>query len=283
MEGDWVKLHRKLLESAVFNDEWLLRLWVWCMLKARFCDLQTPETVIKAGSFMTGRFRAADELNVSPSKWYRGIHALAQLGMITLSACSERTIVTLCNWETYQSIPDVREQPMNSARATSGQQENNERTTSGQRPSTIEECKEGEEGEKKTPKAPKGAKVNEYCETFLRWWDTYPKKSGKELASRSWVKAGKRVRERTMCTSQEAADFLQRKCDEYAKARAGQDQQYTLNPSTWLNQGHYDDDPAVWRKQITIPLGDADPRGTMATAEAYLQEMNRQSQEALNA
>jgi hypothetical protein len=145
MAGDWIKLHRKLLDSAVFSDEWLLRLWVWCLLRAGYCDRMNGGKIVPAGSFVTGRFSAADELNVSPSRWYRGIHQLASLGMITLSASQERTIVSVCNWTTYQEETAVREQQVNRLRTASEQQVNNDRTTIEQQTDTSKEGKEGKE------------------------------------------------------------------------------------------------------------------------------------------
>jgi hypothetical protein len=152
--GDWIKLHRRLLESAVFNDEWLLRLWIWCLLRAGYCDRNIGGATIRAGSFVTGRFAASDELNVSPSRWYRGIHQLASLGMISLSASQERTIITVCKWDTYQSESDVHEQ-----------QVNNQRTASEQPADTSKEGQESKEGKKvkklggKPPKTPSGRKA----------------------------------------------------------------------------------------------------------------------------
>lgn len=124
MNGDWIKLHRKLLESAVFSDEWLLKLWIWCLLRAGYKQRQAGTTVIQAGSFATGRFAAADELGVSPSKWYRGINQLSALGMINVSTSRDRTVVSICNWTTYQSDSDVHEQQVNSERTASEQQVN---------------------------------------------------------------------------------------------------------------------------------------------------------------
>ena len=31
----WIKLHRQIVDSAVFQDEHLLRLWIWLLSKAR--------------------------------------------------------------------------------------------------------------------------------------------------------------------------------------------------------------------------------------------------------
>lgn len=33
MEG-WIKLHRKLISSNVFDNEKVLKVWIWCLMKA---------------------------------------------------------------------------------------------------------------------------------------------------------------------------------------------------------------------------------------------------------
>lgn len=265
MAGDWIRLHRKLLESAVFSDDWLLKLWVWCLLRASYCDRQIGGFTVPAGSFVTGRFAAADELNVSPSKWYRGIHQLASLGMISLSASQERTIVTVCNWATYQSESAVREQQPDSNRTASEQQVNNERTASEQQSDTREEGKEGKDN---TPKAPKGAS-NGYCQSFEEWWSAYPKKSGKEAAFKAWTKAGKQLKVKMVADAKDVAAFLLRLCQAYAAARADQDPQYTLNPKTWLDQGHWDDDQTTWK---AAPKAGAPLKQPTLSFEAVLAE-----------
>ena len=102
------------------------------------------------------------------------------------------------------------------------------------------------------PIAPQGArakKSNGYCSQFETWWTTYPKKSGKEAANKSWAKAGKRIKDRLVCSSDEAAAFLLHVASDYARERKTEDPQFNYNPATWLNQGHYYDDPATWTKQ----------------------------------
>lgn len=204
--GDWIKLHRKLLESAVFNDEWLLRLWIWCLLRAGYCDRTVAGTTIHAGSFVTGRFAASDELNVSPSRWYRGIHQLASLGMISLSASQERTTITICKWDTYQSDSDVREQQVNSQRTASEQRSDNERTPSEQQADTRKEGKEEEEFEEgkesgevspePPPRARKPRRISSTAADILNGLAIPPELNTQEGidATRQWLEHKDRIR-----------------------------------------------------------------------------------------
>lgn len=98
-----------------------------------------------------------------------------------------------------------------------------------------------------TPIVPKG--TNGYCKSFEEWWTAYPKKTGKDAAYKAWKKAGAKIKAAMVCTSDEAAAYLLKVAAEYAAARAGEDQQFTPHPATWLNRGCWNDDRATWKSQ----------------------------------
>jgi hypothetical protein len=135
----YVKLWRAFLDSEQMSDDWLCRLFVWCILRANFEPSKFKGMDLSPGQFVTGRISAASELKVSPSKWYRGIERLAEMGAIKVSANSNWTTLTLCNWQTYQSGDNKSEQPADSER-TAGD------TTSGQR--VIQRADTDKEGKK---------------------------------------------------------------------------------------------------------------------------------------
>lgn len=161
MAGGRVWLHREAMDHPVFADDWLWRLFCYCIMRAAFKDGKD-----KRGSFTTGRHIAAEVLGVSPSKFYRGIHKLQELGCITVEANSNWTTVTVCNYDTYQSWEceerTASEQQVNSKRTTSGQQVNNERTQ--YKNSIREEGKKGIE----TP-FPPGFDSLEFADAWAAW------------------------------------------------------------------------------------------------------------------
>ena len=129
MINDFVFLNRSLLDSRVFGDESLLRLWIWCILKANWKRGWFNDCEIKPGQFATGRSSAAGELNVSGSKWYRGMNRLAEFGMIKMEVVNKQfTVVSVVNWDKYQT-----------QRTSSGQAADKQRTSSEQAANTIEE------------------------------------------------------------------------------------------------------------------------------------------------
>lgn len=141
MAGDWIKLHRKALDSRVFSDDFLWRLWCWCLMKSNWKDGFYRGEKVQRGQFVTGRNAASEELGCSPSKWYRGMQKLEEFGQIKQQVNSKWTTVSICNFSTYQG-----EGP--ASRTADEQQVNSERTASEQQVNTIEEGKDIKEGKK---------------------------------------------------------------------------------------------------------------------------------------
>lgn len=82
MEG-WIKLHRKLLESMIFQNENILKIWVWCLLKASHSEKEIlvgrQIVSLKKGEFVTGRKKAAEELKINENTFYTNIKLLERL------------------------------------------------------------------------------------------------------------------------------------------------------------------------------------------------------------
>ena len=94
----------------------------------------------------------------------------------------------------------------------------------------------GENNTTRVPRSspPTGSDV--YAERFAEFWKAYPKKAGKEAARKAFMKV------------KPSADLLQRMLEAIKEQKAS-DQwkrgngQYIPNPATWLNGGHWDDEP----------------------------------------
>ena len=69
---------------------------------------------------------------------------------------------------------------------------------------------------------------------FEKFWLACPRRIGKEAARRAYEKARKTT------SDAELLEGIRR----YATSRAGQDEQFTVHPATWLNQGRWADEPA---------------------------------------
>lgn len=145
MNEGWVKLHRAVCESAVFEDAEILRLWIYILVNAAHKDHDTVYqgkiVHIKKGEFVTGRKILAREFKLSESKIYRMLTALAELGNIEIKSNNKYSVVTVVNWAKYQDDSEK----LNNKRTANEQQLNNKRTTNEQQMNTTEEWKEWKE------------------------------------------------------------------------------------------------------------------------------------------
>jgi hypothetical protein len=107
----------------------------------------------------------------------------------------------------------------------------------------IGEERKGKEGI--PPKVPQGGRA--YSKHFLGFWEAYPRKEGKQKAHRYWRTAVKQVCIEKGLEPQEAADFILEAANEFAGSVIGSGD-YCPHPSTWLNQGRYDDDRSEWNR-----------------------------------
>ena len=128
MEKGWIKLYRKLLDNPVFDNPNLLRVWLWCLLKAshehhqQMVGLQVVD--LEPGQFVTGRFKGANELGINPSTFYKYLKTLEKMEMISLKSNNKITIVTVENWRKYQ-VEDVETYQQSNNKITTTYQQNN--------------------------------------------------------------------------------------------------------------------------------------------------------------
>lgn len=98
----------------------------------------------------------------------------------------------------------------------------------------------------KSPKGDASTSTSPYTDAFLTWWTAYPRRVGKAAAFRAHQKAAKRVRDEHGISPAEAHTRILEAATAFAgtpKAKGD----FCPHPSTWLNQGRYDDDPATWQ------------------------------------
>jgi len=138
------KVDRSIIDHAVFAHPIALKIWIWCLAKASWKKRSVPLKIgkgeiivdINPGQFIFGRFKAEESLNIDGSAIYRWIQKFSskEWELIELEPNNQYTIVTICNWDKYQSVNDEDEQPTN-----------NQRTTVEQPTNTKKKVKKGKE------------------------------------------------------------------------------------------------------------------------------------------
>lgn len=214
MEG-WVKLHRKLLESPVFQNEKLLKVFVWCLLKASHTEhtelVGLQKVSLHPGQFIYGRHRAAEELKIKESTLYKYIMWLKDEEILNIQSNNKFSVVTVVNWDIYQI-----DEPKSSSKSS------NKVTT--------------EEQQRNTNKNYKNEKNNNTVLSFSEFWDLYDKKRGdKAKLEKKYAKI-----------SEEDRKKIKAHVKEYKLAQP--DKQFRKDPATYLNNRGWEDEIIYSRK-----------------------------------
>jgi hypothetical protein len=128
MDG-YFKLHRQIFDSWVFADDKALKIWIWIIGKARHkagniplkCGKGIITVNLKVGQFIFGRHKAEDALFLDGSLIYRKMQKMQDDKMIKIESNNQYSIVTVCNYEEYQTKETESEQLTNNQRTTDEQ------------------------------------------------------------------------------------------------------------------------------------------------------------------
>lgn len=113
MQG-WIKLHRKIVDSPIWEDPYYLKLWLYCLMKATHKDREViignQVIKLKPGEFITGRKSLSDDLNtgvkpklkLNDSTWWRYLNNLEKMQMLHIKKTNKFSIVSIVNWNEYQ-------------------------------------------------------------------------------------------------------------------------------------------------------------------------------------
>ena len=223
----WVKLWRKSLGSGLMQDLELWGFWCWCLLKASRKDHKQmvggQMIELKPGQFVFGRKKASQELNVSEKKIRTFLKKLEKLQNVAIKRTNKFSIISINNWDVYQSHKDEE-----------GQQKGQQGASKG--PARGHKQEEREEREEK--------KKKEYTVEFEKFWSKYPnKKCGKSTAFNAWKKQnGSRP------PAEDLISILENhKSSEQWQRDGGQ---YIPMATTWLNQKR-------WEAIMDVEVSDA--------------------------
>ena len=134
MEG-YVKLFRQITEWEWYCEPNTLRLFLHLLIKANHKDVKWNGMDIKRGQLFISTDTLSRQLNLT-NKQIRGAKdRLIRSGELTQFGASKGTMITICKYDSYQSIEE-----------TKGKREGKRRASGGQTKGNIQECKEGEEG-----------------------------------------------------------------------------------------------------------------------------------------
>jgi hypothetical protein len=250
MHRGWVKLWRKTVDSAVWANDDLFRLWIWCLLSANYRDgwVQVPgladPVLVQRGQLLTGRYALNMALypnqrktDPSPSTTWRWLQSLEKRQNLHIETNSRYSIVTIVNFDVYNEATDADAQP--------NEQPVNSRRTAGEQPvhtnkkDKKDKKEEKEEKKKISPSASDGGpSENSKPTAFDSWWTLWPpgKKVGKQKARKEYAAAVKRLRVERSISAADAETYLAERLAAFVGTPVGKGK-YCPHPERWLSYG----------------------------------------------
>lgn len=107
----WIKAHRAMLDNPiVLKDAEHFAVWMWLLMNATHDDRDVwfvkERKTLKAGQLVTGRKKIAEALKISESKVQRILSLFEKEGQIEQVTTNKNRLITIINWNTYQSSED---------------------------------------------------------------------------------------------------------------------------------------------------------------------------------
>jgi len=103
MDKGWIKLHRQFLEWEWYDEPNCLRVFIHCLLKANHKDKRYRGDVIKRGTFVTSLEILSFELNLTVQQIRTVFDKLESTGEINRQSNRRGTILSICNYNSYQN------------------------------------------------------------------------------------------------------------------------------------------------------------------------------------
>ena len=151
----FVKLHRKLVLWGWYTNYVVKDVFLHCLLSASFQDFEWQGQTIKAGQFITGRKQLAQDLGFTEQQIRSALKKLESTQELTIKTTNKFSIITVNNWEEYQSLEDEATNTLT-----------NKEPTNNQQITTYEEYKEDKE-DKNIYKERKNIKKKENFDDIL--------------------------------------------------------------------------------------------------------------------
>lgn len=179
----YLKLYRKTMDNPIVTkDAEHLAIWIFLLTEARYMPEDSlfggKKVTLQPGQLTTGRKQIADKIRVTESKVQRVLKLFESEHLIEQQTSSRNRLISIVNWNTYQSD----EQP-------NKRQVNNNRTTTEQQVNTPKEVKKGRSKEN----IYRAADLSEFSigvQQAIRDWLTYKEErneSYKETGLKAWL------------------------------------------------------------------------------------------------
>ena len=135
MNHGYIKLWRKFKEWEWFKCGDMPKFFIWLLLSATHKESSFMGRTIQRGQVVFGLHKASENTGITPQSIRSCIKRLKSTNEITSQSTNRFTIITIINYDSYQSTENEINKPIN--KPINKQLTNNQQTTNN-----IQECKE---------------------------------------------------------------------------------------------------------------------------------------------
>jgi hypothetical protein len=133
MAEGWVKLHRRIFKSKIWENPNVFRLFVWLVgnvtWQARRQSVGYQWVDLQPGQIATGRKALAAATGLSEKVTRSALKSLEKCQSVAIKRASKFSVITVCNWEEYQSGEDGGGQESGHEGASKGPAKGQQRAT----------------------------------------------------------------------------------------------------------------------------------------------------------
>jgi hypothetical protein len=102
MEG-WIKIHRRIMNWEWYHDSQTVHLFIHLMVRANHDTGSWQGNQVKRGQLITGRKQLSVETGISEKGIRTRIQRLKNSGEIEVKSASKFSVITICNYDEYQT------------------------------------------------------------------------------------------------------------------------------------------------------------------------------------
>lgn len=168
LENGYIKLHRSLANWRWYKEPKTLLLWIHLLLNANYESREMGEKTIERGQIATSLAGLADQTGLSVKEVRTSLDRLKKTGEVAVWSNRHMTVITVNEYERYQSDGANQWQTEGKPRAYSGQTEGNQRATMKERKEREESKKAKKEGAPELPE-----RFSEPVAETVREWLAY--------------------------------------------------------------------------------------------------------------
>lgn len=109
MDG-WIKIYRKITDWEWYKDVSTLHLFIHLLITANREDKSWRGIVVGRGQRLTSRSALASDTGLSEGQVKRSLNKLIATNNLTIKATNKYTLITICNYESYQDSSNDSDQ-----------------------------------------------------------------------------------------------------------------------------------------------------------------------------